>query len=208
MLSAVRLSPNQFWLGPNPKSLEQRVDAQRLAHAVEQPVGGEDEQEQDGDRGRARDRREVERGPEERLAADLLVDDDREEQAERHLERHDEDRVVEGVLDRLPEDRVAEQATGSCRCRGTRCGPRSPPVPEADVQGVEDLADVEDEEQDDRDGDQRVARRCASRCAAPHAGPLDAARLSGSPGGHAASSCLGQGRGRRPAPPRRMRGAT
>ena len=118
----VRLSPIQFWFGPNPKSSKNGLRPERLAHAVEQAVGGEDEQEQDRDRGRARDRREVERRPEERLAADLLVDDDREEQAERHLERHDQDRVVEGVLDRLPEDRVRQQRSGSCRSRGTRAG--------------------------------------------------------------------------------------
>jgi hypothetical protein len=143
-------------VGPEAERGEQRVDAQRLAHPVEQAVGREDEQEQDRDRRGAGDRREVERGPEERLAADLLVDDDRQEQADGHLERDHQERVVEGVLDRLEEDPVAEQALVVGHAQELLRPPRAP-VEEADVERVEDLPDVEDQEQDHRDEDQRVA---------------------------------------------------
>ena len=56
------------------------------------------------DRRRAGDRGEEEGRPEERLAADLLVDDHGQDRAQRHLGRDDDGRQEQGVGDRLGDE--------------------------------------------------------------------------------------------------------
>ena len=116
--SAVRGSFVQLMFVSMPNTPSDRVD---------QAVGLRQEREEDDDRRRAGDRGEVEGGPEERLAADLLVDDHRERQAERDLRRNDDRGEVERVRDRLAdEDVIAEEVDvvlDARRSRAARAGP-------------------------------------------------------------------------------------
>ena len=124
---------------PKPKSSNSGLRPSAPRTLVEQAVGRDDEDPQHRDRRRAGDGREVERRPEERPAADLLVDDDRQEQAEGHRQRHPDDRVVERVLDR-PSGRSGRSAGLGVVVEPQeldRAG-ADVPVPDADVHRVED----------------------------------------------------------------------
>ena len=71
------------------------LDPENPEGGVEQAVRLGQEREQDHDRRRAGDRREEEGRPKERLTVDLLVDDQRQRQAEGHLRRDDHGRLQE-----------------------------------------------------------------------------------------------------------------
>src|SRR5439155_18989876 len=75
---------------------------------VEEPIRVEEIEGDRGDRDRRRDRWKVERRPKEGLAANRGVQDEGGRQAERHLERYDTRRVLEGVLDGDVKDRIDE----------------------------------------------------------------------------------------------------
>ena len=155
--SAVSWSPIQFWFGPYPNNVDERIERQDLADAVEQPERRDDEDPQDRDGRRAGDRREVVGAAEERLAADLLVDDDRQEEPDRHRQGDPHQRVVERVLDGPLEDRVG-QRVGVVRQPAEIDRPGADvPAPQADVQGVEHGADLEHQEQQHRHRDHGVA---------------------------------------------------
>ena len=98
----------------------------------------------------------VERGTEERPAADLLVDDQSHQQAESHLERDDDDRVLDRVLDRSVEGRVVEEVAVVLRPDALDL-PEDPPFEEADVDRVPERIDEEDSEYRQRKQNEGVA---------------------------------------------------
>src|SRR5439155_27042154 len=138
------------------EQLEDRIQPERAADAVEQPVRLREEDPQDGHGGRGCDRRKVERRPEERPSAELLVDEDGEEQADGHRQRHPADRVVDRVLDRPDEDRVLEDVLVVGDSDERPGAAPDVPLEDADEQGVQDRADVQHQEQEHRDRDERV----------------------------------------------------
>ena len=87
------------------------------------PVRVEEKEEEHGDGDGARDRREVERRPEEPDELHPPIDEYGEEERDRRLDRDDEDHVVEVVADRRAEVVLVE----------ARLGEQVPVVREADV---------------------------------------------------------------------------
>ena len=135
---------------------------------VEEPVAVEDVEHDRRDRDRRRDGREVERGPEEVPPADLLVDDERERQAERHLERHDAERVLGDVLEGDAKDGIVEDRVVVERPRVTGLLPEDSPVEEADVDRVAERVDEEEPEDGDRHRHEGVAPAGFTQAGAEH----------------------------------------
>ena len=123
---------------------------------VEEAVRVENEDRDGGDRRGRRDRRKVERRAEERPATDLLVDDEGHQQAERHLEGDDDDRVLDRVLDRFVEGRVVEEVAVVLQPDALDL-PEDSPLEEADVDRVPERVDEEDSEDRQREEDEGVA---------------------------------------------------
>ena len=132
------------------------------------PFGREEELEEDDDRDRARDRREVERGPEEPDPSQAPVDEDGQEERNRGLDRHDEQDVVDVVADRraevvLVEPRLRQQVAvvleaDVVRVRAERAAV-AVPVGDADPGRHADRYQEEDAEDDDHRGDEQPAGR-------------------------------------------------
>ena len=138
------------------------VVAEVVQHRVEEAVGRKDVGRNRGDCGRRSERREVERGPEKRAETDRLVDDHREREPERHLQGNDTHRVDERVTDRVvPEDAVVIERPVVAPADERPF--EDLPVVAADVEGVADRNDEEEQEERHRHTDEPVAHECLAR---------------------------------------------
>src|SRR6266576_5339636 len=125
---------------------------------VEEAVGSEDVRRDRRDRRRRGKRREVERSTEERPEPERLVDDDGERKTESNLQRDDgcrvDERVAHGVA---PEDTVVVERPVVVPADE---GPfEDLPVVTADVEGVADRKDEEEQEKRHRQRDEAVAHQ-------------------------------------------------
>ena len=141
-----RGSVNQCWAG-RPTSRKARVQ-QAVVRAVQIAP---DRRRGDG-RG---DVRQEEQHPEDLLAAHLLVEQIGDPQTQPELERHRDQRVRGRHQQRMPQRRIG-QGSGVV-VEADELGALQPPVAGADVRAIQDREDVEDQQQERRGREQRVA---------------------------------------------------